>query len=397
MQDAIRTHRHNDEKPFLVIWEVTQACDLACLHCRASAIPAAHPLALTRPEGEKLLRDIADFGKPHPLVVFTGGDPFKREDLFDLIAYSRELGLHSGVSPSATPLLTLDNLRRAREAGATTVSLSLDAPRPQGHDRFRGVEGSYERTLQGCNWVREAGLKLQINTTVTRFNLEDLAELAALVYQQRVMTWSLFSLVPTGRAQQQHALTADEVEAVMHFLVDVSQYIPLKTTEGHHFKRVLLMRQLLSQAGKNWQGSLQVDPLYGRLHSRWEHHAEQLGAEPRAAARRRPLHLNSGQGFMFISHLGHVFPSGFLPVRAGSVRQQSLKEIYQDSPLFRSLREPRFFGGRCGRCEFRDLCGGSRSRAYAVSGDPLGEDPACAYQPGSFPLSLQAQPVGVAQ
>lgn len=389
LRPPIRQPKNAPQSPFLVIWETTQACDLACLHCRANAVTKPHPMSLTTEEGEKLLRDVADFGKPYPLLVLTGGDPFKRPDLEHLIAYARGLGLHVGVSPSATPLLTPESLGRIAAAGAQTVSLSLDASQPEPHDRFRGVGGSYQRTIEACDWAQQAGLKLQINSTLSRHNLHDLVDLAALVYRMRVMTWSVFLLVPTGRGESLDALTADEIEAIMHFLADVSECIPLKTTEGHHYKRVVAMRSVLHELGLSPENALELSPLYHELRRQWSHRREADGIVPRAAGRRQPMHINSGQGFVFVNHLGHVFPSGFLPISAGNLRRDSLVDIYRESPLFQALREPANLGGRCGSCEFRELCGGSRSRAFALSGDPLAEDPSCAYQPGSFPYQTQ--------
>ncbi|MBS2038860.1 TIGR04053 family radical SAM/SPASM domain-containing protein [bacterium] len=370
------------ERPFLVIWEVTQACDLACIHCRASAMPEAHPLALNHAQGRALIEQVQEFGAPYPLLVFTGGDPFKRPDLCDLVAYARSLGLTPAISPSATPLLTRDRLQALRDAGARVASLSLDGSSAEVHDRFRGVSGTFEKTLAGCELVHELGMKLQINTTVSRHNLNDLIQLAALVHAQRVMTWSVFFLVATGRAQSEQALDPDELEAVLHWLAEVSQCIPLKTTEGHQYKRVLFMRQALRDQGLKPELFFQLHPLHRELQQAWR----SLGFEPRAAARRAPMHINSADGFVFVSHLGDVFPSGFLPLRAGNVKQQRLPEIYRDSPLFNQLRDSGQLKGRCGRCEFREVCGGSRSRAYALLGDPLAEDPSCSYQPGSFRL-----------
>jgi len=318
-------------------------------------------------------------------MVFTGGDPFKREDLSELVGYARGLGLHCGVSPSATPLLNRENLVKIKEAGAQTISLSLDGSHPELHDGFRGVQGSYQWTAEGWAHAQEIGLKLQINTSLGRHNLHDLVSMAALVAKLQVMTWSVFLLVPTGRAEATQCLSPEEVEAVMHFLVDVSAYIPLKTTEGHHYKRVVLMRKTLEKMGLCAAKVLELPPLYRKLQRSWQSQLRKLKLQPRNAARRAPMHINSGQGFVFVSHLGHVYPSGFLPITAGSVRNQSLVDIYRNSPLFQSLREPAQLEGRCGACEFRNLCGGSRSRAYAISGNVLGEDPSCLYQPGSFP------------
>jgi radical SAM protein len=397
MRQVIRRPKDPLAKPFLVIWELTQACDLACQHCRANAVTEPHPLTLTRTEGERLLRDITDFGKPYPLVVFTGGDPFKRDDLTHLISHARSLGLHVAVSPSATPLLTRESLAESKAAGAQTISLSLDGSSATTHDAFRGVEGSFERTLSACRWAQELGLRLQINTTLSRFNLDEIVDLAALVHSLRVMTWSLFLLVPTGRGKSLDSLSPQEIEAIMHFLAEAAERIPIKTTEGHHYKRVLAMRQVLEAMGLSPAKALELPPLYFKLRQAWWARVDSEGLETRAAGRRQPMHINSGNGFVFISHLGRVYPSGFLPITAGSVRKQSLVDIYRDSPLFVSLREPSELTGRCGQCEFRELCGGSRSRAFAVSGDPLGEDPSCAYRPGSFPYQEQLQRVLVRQ
>ncbi|MBS2039882.1 TIGR04053 family radical SAM/SPASM domain-containing protein [bacterium] len=368
------------ERPFLVIWEVTQACDLACLHCRASAMPEAHPLALTHEQGRALIEQVRDFGAPYPLLVFTGGDPFKRADLCDLVGYARSLGLMPAISPSATPLLTRQRLSALREAGARVVSLSLDGSSAAVHDHFRGVSGTFERTLEGCAMVRDLGMKLQINTTVSRHNLKDLNSLAALVHSQQVMTWSVFFLVATGRAQSEQALAPEEVEAVLHWLAEVSECIPLKTTEGHQYKRVIFMRRALHERGLEPERFFRLHPLHQQLQAEWRGY----GFAPRGAARRAPMHINSADGFVFVSHLGDVFPSGFLPLRAGNVKQESLPHIYRHSPLFTQLRDSSQLKGRCGRCEFREVCGGSRSRAYALLGDPLAEDPSCSYQPGSF-------------
>lgn len=356
----------NSVSPFLVIWETTQACDLACRHCRASAQKEHDPLALSHSEARTLLEQVRSFSDPPPLFVFTGGDPFKRTDLFDLVQYGSELGLRPAVSPSATPLLTRANLARLKECGARAISLSLDASQERAHDAFRGVAGSYALTMRGCELVREVGLKLQVNTTVTRHNLADLPSLVKLLVPLELMTWSVFFLVPTGRAQHQDAISAEECEEVMHFLVDASRYLPLKATEGHHYKRVLLQRQNAPGPDNELRRELRG------LSSAWS---------PRAAARRTPMHINSGDGFVFISHRGEVFPSGFLPLSAGNVRRANLVDLYRHSPLFELMRNTSDLKGRCGACEFRSVCGGSRSRAYATTGDPLAEEPLCAYQP----------------
>ena len=381
--------KSTDDRPFLVIWEVTQACDLACEHCRANALPERHPRELKTEQAESLLDQVASFGRPFPLMVFTGGDPFKRADLCHLIAYARQLGLSAGVSPSATPLLTRESLAALREAGAATISLSLDGSCSAIHDRFRGVVGTFDKTMEGCRLAKELGLKLQINSTVGKHNLSDLVQMAGLVAQLQVMTWSVFFLVPTGRATSDQALSARECEDVLNFLVDISTWIPVKTTEGHHYKRVVLMRKVLQEMQQDHSAAL--SPLYRELRDAWNEKVKELALETRGSARRTPMHINSAQGFVFVSQFGDVFPSGFLPVRAGNILRESLPSIYRNSPLFQILRDTTRLQGRCGACEFREVCGGSRSRAFACSANYLESDPACAYQPGSFPYRDELQ------
>ena len=384
----------------MVIWETTQACDLACRHCRAQAQPEHNPNALSTQEGFGLLDQIASFGAPHPLVILTGGDPFKRDDIFELAHYGSDQGLPVALSPSGTPLLNPRNLARVKEAGCKVISLSLDGSTPEIHDTFRGVPGSFDWTVNGWKTAQSAGLKLQINTTVTRHNLFDLPKVFRLVRELGVMTWSLFFLVPTGRGRTEDEISPEDYEAVMNFLYDASKYVSLKTTEGHHYKRVVLQRSYLEMHGLPVQKYFSLNDTYARLSEALRaetagvpvtHPMEHPGQMPGGRMRRAPLHVNAGDGFVFISLLGEVFPSGYLPVSAGNVRSSHLKEIYQDSPLFQSLRNKKALKGRCGACEFNSVCGGSRSRAYAMTGDILAEEPFCAYQPGSFPFAAELE------
>ncbi|MDI3417003.1 TIGR04053 family radical SAM/SPASM domain-containing protein [Streptomyces luteolus] len=377
---VVRRPRHAvGERPFLVIWESTRACPLACLHCRAEAQPRRHPDELNGAEARRLMDQIAAFGTPHPLFVITGGDPFQRPDLDDLIAYGTALGLRVAVSPSGTPTLTRDSLARVRDAGAVALSLSLDGSTAERHDAFRGVPGVYDLTLNAWRAARELGLKVQINTTVTRHSLHDLADLAAVVRREGAMLWSGFVLVPTGRGGQLRSLSATEVEDALHFLYDTGAVLATKTTEGHHFRRIVLQRTVLERHGERPA----TGPLYAALRGR----AAELGLfdGARRAVRRPPLDVSSGRGFVFVSHTGDVHPSGFLPLSAGNVRNHSLPDIYRTSALFTTLRDPSLLEGRCGACEFRTVCGGSRSRAYGLTGRVLAPDPWCAYEPGSFP------------
>jgi AdoMet-dependent heme synthase len=374
-------------RPFLVIWECTRACPLACKHCRAEAQRARPPGELSTAEAADLARQVAEFGQPRPLFIITGGDPFCREDLFEIIKSAVAAGLPVAVSPSGTPSLTADNLARIRDAGASAISLSLDGATAAVHDGFRGVPGVYDWTLAGWQTARDLGLRVQINTTVSAHNLTSLPEIVRLVADRGAMTWSAFLLVPTGRGRALDALTPAQVEDVLNFVYDAGDYIAAKTTEGHHFKRVAIQREILAEQRVDHVAALGLGPLYAELRA---------GLAPLEAAglrrrRRPPMNVNAGRGFVFVSALGLVHPSGFLPVSVGNIRQRRLAEIYRDAELMRGMRDPGMLGGRCGRCEFRTVCGGSRSRAYAMTGDWYAEEPWCGYQPGSFPYPDQVR------
>jgi AdoMet-dependent heme synthase len=375
--DGIRTLRHDpDEQPFIVIWEVTRACGLVCEHCRADAIRDRHPAELTTAEGRRLLDELASFGPPRPLVVLTGGDPFERDDLEELVAYGTAQGLHLSLSPSVTPRLTSPTLARLRDAGAKAVSLSLDGATAATHDGFRGVDGVYDATLDAARTIRGLGLRLQLNTTVTKRTVAELPEVLRQAIDLDASLWSVFFLVPTGRGGSLDALDAHETEDVLHWLHDASRLVAIKTTEAPQFRRVVLQRR---------RGDLDASPARGPLSEELrDASADLLTGGPTSVRRspRPPLDVNAGKGFVFVDHLGSVYPSGFLPLPAGSVRHTPITELYRRAPLLRQLRDPDRFGGRCGRCEFREVCGGSRSRAYATTGDPLAEDPTCSYEPG---------------
>ncbi|MFB3906624.1 MAG: TIGR04053 family radical SAM/SPASM domain-containing protein [Acidobacteriota bacterium] len=347
--------------PFLVIWEVTQACRLACIHCRASAQPCRHPLELTTDEGKKLLESVSLFGG-NPLMVLTGGDPLERPDLGILLRHSIQLGLRTTVTPSATPLLTAEALHQFKEIGVARMAISLDGPDRESHDGFRKVEGSFERTLFALGHARQIGLATQVNTTVTRHNWTRLPEIAQLVEASGAKLWSLFFLVTTGRANAADDLTAGEYEQVFGFLYQLSLRAPfdIKTTEAQHYRRYVAQQRKQQTSGPR--------PV----------------SQPASDVIARQAGINDGKGLVFVSHTGEVFPSGFLPVSAGNVRRCSLVDIYRNSPPFLQLRNSARLKGKCGACEFRNLCGGSRSRAYAFSGDYLFEDPRCAYQPASL-------------
>lgn len=351
------------QRPFILIWEVTQACVLACVHCRAEARPRRDPRELTTEEGFRLIDQIRELSPP--LFVITGGDPLMRPDLFELMRYATEAGLRVSFSPSGTRFLTREAMRRSAEAGVVRVALSLDGSNAEVHDSFRRVRGSYKWTMEGIEHCRGAGLSLQVNTTVTRRNLGDLPAMAERVEELGAVLWSAFFLVTVGRAQEEDQITGEQFEEVFHFLYDVSKTAPyrVKTTEAHHYRRVVLQRRKaegLSTAGG------------------WREAAGGYFEDGLNFSRRG---IYDGDGFCFVSHVGEVYPSGFFPLSGGNVRERSVGDIYRASPLFLELRDRGNLKGKCGICEFKHVCGGSRSRAYAATGDYLAEEPCCIYQP----------------
>jgi len=344
-----------DQSPMLVIWEVTQACDLACVHCRASAQSERNPAELTTEQGYRLLDEIRSFGEP--LMVFTGGDPLKRPDLYELVRYAVKIGLRTNVTPSATPLLTAEAIERFQAAGVSRMAISLDGPDAPTHDDFRGIPGTFDRAMFALRHARDIGLDTQLQTTITRRNMARLPEMAEIAKEVRTKMWSLFFLIVTGRAAEGDDLLAPEYEQVFEFMYELSKTAPfgVKTTEAMHYRRYVAQRV------KAEHGVTENENARGVA---W-----------------RTAGVSDGKGFVFVSHTGEIFPSGFLPLTGGNVLQDSLTDVYRNSELFRTLRDIDQREGKCGICEYKKVCGGSRSRAYAFTGDYLAEDPRCIYQP----------------
>jgi radical SAM protein with 4Fe4S-binding SPASM domain len=341
-----------DRAPQRVYWEITRACSLACRHCRAEASPRADPAELTHAEGVALLDRLAAFGDPKPHVILTGGDPLERADLFELVEHAQRVGMEVSVSPSATPRLTGDVVRRLAAAGVKAISLSIDAAIAERHDALRGVPGCFARTMEAGRAAADVGLPVQVNTLVAAETVDDLPAIHELAVALRVPRWSLFFLVSVGRGAVLESIDAGRAERLLEWLADLprGEGLPVvTTTEAPHFRRVALGRRLVATTR-----SARSHPGYG---------------------------IRDGNGVMFVSHTGDVSPSGFLPAAAGNVRTDDVVAVYRSSPLFTSLRRASDFHGKCGICRFRAICGGSRARAFLASGDPLGEDPLCAYQP----------------
>lgn len=353
----------------LVFWESTRACHLACRHCRAGATAHALPGELTTAEGRDLIDQVAGFGRPFPILVITGGDCLLRSDLFDLVEYATGIGIPVALSPSVTPSLTQQMIDRIVASGVKAVSISLDGAVAATHEGVRGIPGHFDDSVQSIRALVAAGLTVQINTTVMRANADELADIAALIANLGVNIWEVFFLVQVGRGTATEAVSAQEHEEICHFLYDASHYgFIVRTVEAPFFRRVVARRK----AGDSVPDGVLYRALSGRLKT--------LMGSPTRQPKAHTAATRDGKGIVFIAYDGDVYPAGFLPHSLGNVRISPIAQIYQDDSLLRRIRTGDFTG-RCGYCEYSDLCGGSRARAFAASGDPLGEDPACLYQP----------------
>ncbi len=358
-QNNRMVHADFDQAPFTIAWEVTRACAYACVHCRADAQHQRDPRELSTQEAFTLIDRLADFGNA-PILIFTGGDPMMRPDLFELIAYATQKGLRCSLTPTATALPTRERLEKARQAGIRRVALSLDAPRPEVHDAFRKVSGSWQRTMDILRRAQEVGLSVQVNTTVAKHNVDILHEMVPFIQEVGAVQWSVFFLVPTGRAMREQMISAEQHEKVFNWLYDLSQNAPfdIKATAAPMYRRVAIQRKKAEAGGGpvTFQGA---------------------GFQYADGLNRPTRGVNDGNGFLFISHIGEIQPSGFLPLTAGMVREDDVVDVYRNHPIFKDLRDYSRLKGKCGVCEYREVCGGQRGRAYGITGDYMASDPAC--------------------
>ena len=348
-----------------IYWEMTQACALACRHCRAEAVSTPHPEELTHAESMDLLQQIASFGDPLPRLILTGGDPLKRADLYDLIDEAHRLGLTVSVTPSATGDLTYGVLAKLKAHGIESIGLSLDGSTAARHEAVRGVEGCFDWTIRAAENAAKLGIPIQVNTLVAQETEDDLPAIYELLKSVCVMRWSLFLLIAVGRGKLLKPVSAERGEELMKWAYDLAQVAPfvVATTEAPSYRRVALER--MRAAGQTGEQIAQT-PVY------------------------RGFEIRDGHGILFVSNQGDIYPAGFLPLATGNVRVNKLADVYRDSPVFRELHTPSHFKGKCGVCEYRTLCGGSRARAFAYTGDPLESDPFCAYQPKAGAASAKA-------
>ena len=349
-------HHDYSVSPMLVYWEMTQACGLACRHCRAEAISTSHPDQLTTAESMNLLQQVAAFGQPSPHLILTGGDPLERTDLYEIIDEARRLGITTSITPAATPTLTSEVFAKLKAHGVDSIGLSLDGSNPARHEGIRGVAGCFDWTMAAIQKAADLGFPIQVNTLVSEETADDLPAIYELLKGYKIMRWSLFYLIAVGRGKELQPVTPQRGEELMHWTYQLAEEAPfaIKTTEAPSYRRVALNH--MREAGRTGP-EIERTPVY------------------------RGFGIRDGHGIMFVSNQGDIYPAGFLPLVTGNVRVNQLTDVYRDSPIFRSLHDPSTFHGKCGVCEYRTLCGGSRARAFAYSGDPLGSDPFCPYEP----------------
>ena len=374
-----------DQRPILVFWESTRACLLACKHCRAEAIEQPMEGELSTAEATRFVDSLTSFGRPYPVLIITGGDVLMRSDVFALAQHARDLGIPVGMAPSVTPRLTDERIAGMRDVGVKVVSISLDGASAATHDRIRGVPGHFDDTVRALRRLVEAGFQVQVNTAVMKDNVEDLPGIVEIMKQSGVGIWEVFFLIHVGRGRDASELSPAECEDVAHFLFEASAHdLTVRTVEAPAFRRVVAERKEGS-AESDGRDPVRQHYALGALYDRLTTRLYGLLGPPVSHPKAQTSGTRDGKGIIFVAHDGTVYPAGFLPIALGNVRDQPLSEIYRHHPLLRDIRAANF-EGRCGVCEYRNGCGGSRSRAYAHSGNALAEDPACGYTPQALAL-----------
>lgn len=381
-----------EKAPFIAIWEVTRACDLRCVHCRAEAIPNRDPDELTKEQGFKLIDELRAFSDTAPpLFVLTGGDPIKSPYTMDYIKYADSVGLRVAVTPSATGLLTREAIHEMKENGLTRMAISLDGSTAEIHDNFRRQPGSYDHTIRAIKDAQAEGLTVQINTTISRWNMNDIDALCELMQKLGLTLWAAFFLVPTGRGEEKDEISPEEYEIALNKLYETAKAadFDLKTTAAPHYRRVVLQHQ--REAGGSGDSSRYLRPRSegGGPEDRksdgppaWVLRDMKPGGWTRGDSIGRAARgVNDGNGFIFIDHVGEVYPSGFLPLKCGNVKTQSVIDIYRNNPHLKKMRDFSQLKGKCWACDYRDVCGGARSRAFAVTGDYMASEAWCTYVP----------------
>lgn len=343
----------------LIAWEITRSCNLACKHCRAEAHPEPYPGELSTEEAKALIDTFPETG--NPIIIFTGGEPLLRHDVFELVEYAKGKDLRCVMAPNGT-LLTAENSVRLKQVGIERCSISIDAPTAEHHDEFRGEKGAFDKAMQGIQYLKDAGIEFQLNTTVTRNNLHMFKDIFHLARDLGAAAWHIFLLVPTGRASELGAevISAEEYEEVLNWFYDFQKTtdMQLKATCAPHYHRILRQRAKEEGIPVNFEN-------FG------------LDAVSRGCL--------GGVGFCFISHTGQVQPCGYLELDCGNVRETPFPKIWSSSQQFLNLRNPEVYEGKCGYCEYEKVCGGCRARAATMEGGYLKQEPLCSYTPKKKP------------
>lgn len=347
--------KNNVQSLRLVAWEITRNCNLNCIHCRAAATRGPYKGELDTKTCLKIIDQITEISMP--IVILTGGEPLLRTDIFRIAKYGTDKGLKMVMAPNGT-LITSSSARQMVESGIKRISISLDGATEERHDKFRGVEGAYKSSLEGIKIAKAAGIEFQINTTITKLNLEEIPKILSLAEKLGAVALHIFLMVPTGRGKYiiDQEINAEEYENTLNWFYDQQEKtsLHLKATCAPHYYRIL--RQRAKSEGKSVNFSTH-------------------GAD---AVTRGCL---GGAGFCFISHVGIVQPCGFLDLPCGDVTKNSFADIWNNSKVFESLRNVNNLKGKCGRCEYKKVCGGCRARAYEATGDFMAAEPLCNYEP----------------
>ncbi|BDR92565.1 TIGR04053 family radical SAM/SPASM domain-containing protein [Vulcanisaeta souniana] len=362
------------EKPLLVFYETTKACPLACRHCRANALLKPLPTELSTRDAMKFIDDLTGFDRPYPVLILTGGDPLMRDDAFEIMDHAKSMGIPIALSPAVSTKLLNEDLLRELKKRVSSMSISLDGARPETHNYIRRTAleqiDVFKATLEVFDILRKLDIEFQVNTAVMKLNVHELPYIFKIVKESGANAWEVFFLIRVGRGMELEPLDPWESEDVVQFLYEASLYgLQVRTVEAPFFRRIIMQRR----SGMNYAGG----KLYQELTSKLR---EIMGEPPTGTKVSSFTPTRDGYGIIFVASDGSIYPSGFLPLTLGNVRKDNIVKVYKEHPVLRTIREARF-NGKCGVCEFRDICGGSRARAYTELGDPLASDPACVYEP----------------
>ena len=395
--------QNSTSKPRLIFWELTKGCNLRCIHCRATATELSSPLDLPTAKAKNIIEQIAAYASP--ILVLSGGEPLYRRDVFELARFATDRGIRVALATNGT-LVTKDVAQRIADTGIKRVSISLDGADAETHDSFRGIPGAFEAAIYGMRNLKQIGMQVQINMTIARHNAQQLPAVLELAKDLGADALHTFLLVPVGcgvNIAAEQMVSPEEYEEMLNWFYERSLEggIELKATCAPHYFRVVRQRRAAERKEAGYGAHAQakesaIGPaemtmpgstgvIINKNRELGGVSAEHPGGHPGSG---HPDGMNAmtkgclaGTGVCFISHEGEVFPCGYLPAKAGDLRSQSFREVWENSVIFDQLRDTANLKGKCGCCEFRNICMGCRARAFAATGDMMAEEPYCVYQP----------------